>query len=63
MNGYVAFYAGSRLELYAASLYEAKQQAIALFGNQCKRKKVKPEQVTVWLAEIDGSPVVHRPDF
>lgn len=61
MNGYIALYNRARLELHAASLYEAKQKAVAEFGKQFR--KVKSDQVTVMLAEIEDKPVVHVADF
>ena len=53
MNGYVCFYKGKRIELRAATSYEAQQKAAAEF------KAKKPHEVTVVLAEIDGVPVTH----
>lgn len=58
--GYVGFFDGKHHDFYAASLYAAKQQAIAFF----KPSKKKEHLVTVQLAErADGSEVVHTPDF
>lgn len=59
MNGYVAFYNSQRHELYAESLWDAKQKAVAFF----KAPKSKAHLVTVMLAEKDNQPVVHTPDF
>lgn len=53
MNGYIAFYKGKKLEVYAASSYEAQQKAAALF------KARKSYEVTVVLAEKDGQQVTH----
>lgn len=54
--GYVAFYAGKRTEIYAASLYAAKVAAVAYF----KAPKSKAHMVTVVLAERpDGTAVTH----
>jgi hypothetical protein len=55
MNGYIAFYAGKKYELYAASLYNAKVQALAYF----QPPKSKAHMVSVMLAEIDGKEVIH----
>ena len=55
MNGYIAFYDGKRTEVYAATLYAAKLQAIAAF----KTPKKKEHLVTVVLAEKDGKTVTH----
>lgn len=59
MNGYIAFYNQKRFEVYAETLFEAKDKAIAHF----KPPKSKQHMVTVMLAEKDGEPVEHKPDF
>ena len=59
MNGFVAFFNGKRHELHAESLYAAKLAAIAFF----KPAKSKAHMVSVMLAEKDGMPVTHTPDF
>lgn len=59
MNGYIAFYNQRRIEIYAASLFEAKQLAVTQF----KAPKSKQHMIAVMLAEIEGKPVVHTPDF
>jgi len=59
MNGYVAFFNGKRIEVYAVSSYEAMQKAVAVF----KPAKSKAHMVTVMLAERAGEPVVHTADF
>jgi hypothetical protein len=59
MNGYVCFYNGKRLEVYAASLLEAKNKAVAHF----KPAKSKVHMVTCMLAEKDGRQITHTPDF
>lgn len=51
--GYVCFYNGKRHELYASSLWDAKQKAVAHF----KVPKSKEHMVSVLLAEKDGQPV------
>jgi hypothetical protein len=69
MNGYIAFsHTGKRAEIYAETLYEAKQKALDMF----KPPKSKVGMVSVTLAETnvpmgaDGKPlgegtqVVHR---
>jgi hypothetical protein len=53
MNGYIAFYRGKQVEVYAASSYEAQTKAAAMF------KAKKSYEVTVMLAEKDGQQVVH----
>lgn len=59
MNGYVCFYNGKRLEIYAKTPWEAKQKVIA----QLKVPKSKQGLISVNLAEKDGKQVVHTPDF
>lgn len=53
MNGYIAFYRGKQVEVYADSSYEAQQKAAAML------KVRKSYEVTVMLAEKDGQQVVH----
>lgn len=60
MNGYVCIWNGQRTEVYADTLYKAKQKAIEEFS-KATRKKVRPYQVSVMLAEKDGETVVHKP--
>lgn len=59
MNGYIAFYKGRRTEVHADTSYAAQGKAAAFF----KVPKKKEHEVTVMLAEKDGQPVVHTPDF
>ena len=53
MYGYVCFYKGKRIEVYADSSYAAQQKAAAQF------KAKKPYEVTAVLAEKNGQPVIH----
>jgi len=55
MNGYVCFYKGKRIEVYADTSYEAQQKA----ATQLKAKK--SYEVTVVLAEKAGVEVTHSP--
>lgn len=58
--GYVAFYEGKRIELYAPTQYEARQRAVSHF----KPNKKKTHLVHVHIAELaDGTAVVHTADF
>jgi hypothetical protein len=58
--GYVFFYAGKRIELYAKTLYDAKQLAVKHF----KPPKSKQHMVHGMIAENqDGTPVHHVADF
>jgi hypothetical protein len=54
MNGYVCFYKGKRVEVYADTSYEAQQKAAALL------KAKKSYEVTVVLAEKSGQQVIHE---
>ena len=56
MYGYIAFYKGKRIEVYANTSYEAQQKAAALF------KAKKSYEVSVMLAEKDGQAVTHTAD-
>lgn len=49
-NGYIAFYNGKKQELYAVSLFDAKQKAIEIF----RPAKSKAHMVHVHLAEKEG---------
>jgi hypothetical protein len=53
MNGYIAYYRGKQLEVYASTTYEAQQKAAGLF------KARKSYEVTVVLAELNGAQVTH----
>ena len=61
MNGYVCFWSGKRCEVYADTLFAAKEKAIAEFQRNAGRKRVKSHMVSVVLAEKDGEQVVHNP--
>ncbi len=58
MNGYIAFYKGQRKEVYADTLLAAQEEATKQF-QQGVRRKIKPGEVTVALAELDGEPYIH----
>lgn len=61
MHGYIGFYNGKQADIYASSLYEAKQKAFSLF----KVPKSKQGLLSVHLAEKNtdgskpGTPVFH----
>ena len=56
MNGYKAYYNGKDTEIFAATLWEAKQKAIAFF----KVPKSKHGIVAVVLCEKEGQQVEHK---
>ncbi len=53
MNGYICFYKGKRIEVYAETSYVAQQKAAQL------RKSKRSWDVTVCLAERGGEVVEH----
>lgn len=53
MNGYQAFYNGKTADVYADSLWAAKQKAIDLF----KVPRSKQSMVSVVLCEVAGKEV------
>jgi hypothetical protein len=55
MNGYICFYKGKRLEVYAETLIQARDKASKEF------KARKDYEVTCVLAEKDGKQVTHTP--
>ena len=55
MNGYIAFYKGKQVEVYAETSYQAQEKAAAML----KVKPAKSYDVTVVLAERNGKQVVH----
>lgn len=57
MNGYIAFFNNKRIEIYAASLWEAHEKAV----KQLKIPKNKQGLLAVVLAEKNGEAVVHHP--
>lgn len=59
MNGYVCFYNQKRIEVRAETSYAAQQEAARVLRVPAK----KQYQISVWLAEKDGQPVVHSPTF
>lgn len=56
-NGYVCFYRGKRIELYADTMYAAQLKAAAIF------KAKKSWEVNTVLAELGGEQVTHTADF
>ncbi len=53
MNGYICFYKGKQVEVYADTSYAAQQKAAVLF------KAKKSYDITVMLAEKDGEVYEH----
>jgi len=61
MYGYVCFWNGKRIELYAETSYKAQQLAQEKFQATAGRKKVKGWDISVILAEKNGEEVTHAP--
>lgn len=57
MNGYIAFYNGKTVEVYAETSYDAQKKAIQHF----KPPKSARHRVHVHLAEKNGEQVTHLP--
>lgn len=57
-NGYIAFYNGKKIEVYANSSYEAQQKALKTFQSQ-SRKKIQGWEINVTIATKDGEDVIH----
>jgi hypothetical protein len=55
MNGYVAFYKGKKMDVWADTTIAARDLAVKAFHAR------KPWDVTVVLAEKNGAPVIHDP--
>jgi hypothetical protein len=53
MNGYVCFYKGKRVEVYADTSFQAQEKAAAML------KAKKSYEITVVLAERSGQQVTH----
>ncbi len=56
MNGYIAFYQGNQKEVFADSIWQAKQKAIA----ELSVPKKKQGLLSVVLAEVEGNQVIHN---
>ena len=56
-NGYICFYKGKQIEVYAKTSYEAQEKAAEIF------KAKKSYQVSVHLAEKEGKEIIHLPLF
>ena len=56
MNGYLAFYQGNRLEVYADTIWQAKQKAI----QELSVPKKKQGLLTIALAEVEGKEYINN---
>lgn len=61
MNGYIAYYGNDRAEVHADTTIAARDKAIAIFQKKNPRRRIKPFEVSVMLAEKNAIPVVHTP--
>lgn len=55
MNGYIGFYSGKTVEVFADTSYKAQQLAVSFFNPP----KSKQHMVHIHLAEKDGAQVTH----
>lgn len=55
MNGYIAFYKGKKIEVWAETSYKAQLLAASQF------KAKKSYDVTVVLCEVNSKQVIHSP--
>jgi hypothetical protein len=56
MNGYIAFYQGNQKEVFADSIWQAKQKAIA----ELSVPKKKQGLLSVVLAQVDNNQFTHN---
>lgn len=59
MNGYIAYYGNDRTEVRANTTIAARDKAIAIFQKGNPRKRIKPFEVSVILAQKGGEDVTH----
>lgn len=55
-HGYICFYNQRKVEVKAASTYEAQKKAAAMLSVPEKKRYM----ISVKLAEKDGEPVIHK---
>jgi hypothetical protein len=66
MFGYICLYLHSDEKFEVRTnegIYAAKLQALEHFRAKHPRRKIKPHEVTAYLAEKAGEPVTHTADF
>lgn len=56
MNGYVGMYNGSKVEVYAESIWDAKQKALKLLNVPKKKQGL----MSIMLAEVNGMGYIHN---
>lgn len=56
MNGYVGMYNGSKVEVYADSIWDAKQKALKLLNVPKKKQGL----MSIMLAEVNGMGYIHN---
>jgi hypothetical protein len=55
--GYICLYRGKKFEVHAESTFDAQQKC-------AKENNIKKRyEISVYLAEKNGKPVIHTPDF
>jgi len=56
MDGYIGLYNGTKVEVYADSIWEAKQKAVQLLNVPKKKEGL----LSIMLAEVNGTQYVHN---
>jgi hypothetical protein len=56
MDGYIGLYNGTKVEVYADSIWEAKQKAVQLLNVPKKKEGL----LSIMLAEVNGAQYVHN---
>ncbi len=56
MSGYIGMYLGSKVEVYADSIWQAKQLAIKQLGVPKKKESL----LSIVLAEVDGKDYINN---
>lgn len=59
MNGYKAYYGNATADVWADTSIAAQTRAIAIFQKDNPRRRIKPFEVSVILAQKGGQPVAN----
>jgi hypothetical protein len=54
-NGYICFYKGEKIEVFADTTREAQKYALSILQKKYPRKKIKEYEITPKLAELKGN--------
>lgn len=58
MNSYIAYYGNNVAEVHSHTTLAARDKAISIFQKLNPRRRIKPFEVSVLLAQKDSTPVV-----